>query len=70
MLDPHIEPSAVKHIPEQIQLIEKLIEKGNAYASEDGSVYFSVKSYVKRLHNTNFISKCAIIFLKRKSNLP
>ena len=45
MLDPHIEPSAVKHIPEQIQLIEKLIEKGNAYASEDGSVYFSVKSY-------------------------
>ena len=45
MLDPHIEPSAVKHIPEQIQLIEKLIEKGNAYASEDGSVYFSVKSF-------------------------
>jgi cysteinyl-tRNA synthetase len=45
MLDPHIEPSAVQHIPEQIQLIEKLIENGNAYASEDGSVYFSVKSY-------------------------
>jgi|TARA_B110000116_G_scaffold272450_1_gene297734 cysteinyl-tRNA synthetase len=45
MLDPHLEPSAVQHIPEQIQLIEKLIEKGNAYASEDGSVYFSVKSY-------------------------
>ena len=45
MLDPHLEPSAVQHIPEQIQLIEKLIENGNAYASEDGSVYFSVKSY-------------------------
>ena len=45
MLDPHIEPSAVQHIPEQIQLIEKLIESGNAYPSEDGSVYFSVKSY-------------------------
>ena len=45
MLDPHIEPSAVQHIPEQIQLIEKLIENGNAYTSEDGSVYFSVKSY-------------------------
>ena len=45
MLDPHIEPSAVQHIPEQIQLIEKLIESGNAYPSEDGSVYFSVRSY-------------------------
>jgi cysteinyl-tRNA synthetase len=45
MLDPHIEPSAVQHIPEQIQLIEKLIDNGNAYPSEDGSVYFSVKSY-------------------------
>ena len=45
MLDPHLEPSAVQHIPEQVQLIEKLIENGNAYPSGDGSVYFSVKSY-------------------------
>ena len=41
----HIEPSAVEHIPEQIELIEQLIDKGNAYVSEDGSVYFSVGSY-------------------------
>ena len=45
MLDPHLEPSAVQHIPEQVQLIERLIENGNAYPSGDGSVYFSVKSY-------------------------
>ena len=45
LLKPHLEPGAVDHIPEQITLIEQLIEKGNAYASEDGSVYFNVGSY-------------------------
>ena len=30
LLNPHIEPSAVEHIPEQIELIEQLIDKGNA----------------------------------------
>ena len=47
LLNPHIEPSAVEHIPEQIELIKQLIDKGNAYVSEDGSVYFSVRSYPK-----------------------
>jgi len=44
-LTPHIEPSAVEHIPHQIKMIENLIEKGNAYASEDGSVYFKISSF-------------------------
>mgnify|MGYP000005831619 CR=1 FL=1 len=44
-LPPHIEPSAIDHIPQQIAMIEKLIEKGHAYASEDGSVYFKVASF-------------------------
>ena len=47
LLKPHIEPSAVEHIPEQIELIKQLIDKENAYVSEDGSVYFSVSSYPK-----------------------
>ncbi len=42
---PHIEPSAVEHIPHQVAMIEQLIEKGHAYASDDGSVYFRVASY-------------------------
>ena len=33
---------AVEHIPQMIALIEKLIEKGFAYKSDDGSVYFNV----------------------------
>lgn len=45
MLAPSIEPSAVAHIPQQIALVEKLVEKGHAYATEDGSVYFRVNSF-------------------------
>lgn len=44
-LPPHVEPSAVGHIKEQIELVEKLMEKGHAYRSEDGSVYFRISSY-------------------------
>lgn len=44
-LPPHIEPSAVEHIPQQIVMIEELIEKGHAYAADDGSVYFRISSY-------------------------
>ncbi len=44
-LTPHIEPSAVAHIPEQISMIEQLVDKGHAYASDDGSVYFRISSY-------------------------
>ncbi|MGJ8676630.1 MAG: cysteine--tRNA ligase [Akkermansiaceae bacterium] len=44
-LEPHTEPSALAHIPEQIDMIESLISKGNAYASDDGSVYFKVTSF-------------------------
>lgn len=45
LLPPHHEPSAIDHIPQQIALIEQLIEKGHAYQSEDGSVYFNVPSF-------------------------
>lgn len=45
LLPPHIEPSAVEHIPHQIEMIRDLMEKGHAYASDDGSVYFKVSSF-------------------------
>lgn len=45
LLPPHVEPSAVAHIPDQIALIERLLQKGVAYRSEDGSVYFSVRAF-------------------------
>ncbi len=37
-------PAATDHIPEMIALIEILIQKGHAYHSDDGSVYFSIAS--------------------------
>ena len=43
-LAPTVEPRATEHIPEMIDLIERLIETGHAYAS-DGDVYFSVRSF-------------------------
>lgn len=45
LLQPHIEPSAVEHIPHQITMIEELVEKGHAYRSDDGSVYYKVSSF-------------------------
>ena len=35
-------PAATDHIPEMLELIQKLFDKGLAYQSDDGSVYFSV----------------------------
>ena len=45
LLAPHVEPSAVEHIPHQIAMIQTLIERDHAYQGADGSVYFKVDSY-------------------------
>ncbi|KRB77812.1 cysteine--tRNA ligase [Nocardioides sp. Root190] len=44
---PTYEPAATGHIPEMIVLIERLIERGHAYAAADssGDVYFDVRSW-------------------------
>jgi len=41
---PDISPRASGHIPEQIAMIQRLIDKGHAYVV-DGNVYFDVRSY-------------------------
>ncbi len=38
-------PRATGHIGDIIRLVETLIEKGHAYATPDGDVYFSVRSF-------------------------
>jgi len=45
LLPPHVEPSAVAHIPHQIQMIETLIDRGHAYQAADHSVYFKLASF-------------------------
>jgi cysteinyl-tRNA synthetase len=44
-LRPHVEPSATGHIREQVDMIEVLMRKGNAYRAADGSVYFRIGSF-------------------------
>ncbi|MEO0794714.1 MAG: cysteine--tRNA ligase [Verrucomicrobiota bacterium] len=39
---PHIEPRATDHIAEQVEMVERLLNKGFAYVGGDGSVYFKV----------------------------
>jgi cysteinyl-tRNA synthetase len=47
---PHLTPRATEHIPDIIELIEKLTERGLAYKAPDGSVYFSIDNYQKAGH--------------------
>ena len=44
-LRPHVEPTATGHIREQVDMIECLMRKGNAYRAADGSVYFKIASF-------------------------
>jgi len=50
-----VQPRASENINEMIVFIEKLIEKGNAYETERGDVYFSVKTFPEygKLSNRN-----------------
>ncbi|MDR2513243.1 MAG: cysteine--tRNA ligase [Puniceicoccales bacterium] len=45
LLPPHVEPSAIAHIPLQVGMIQKLLASGHAYTATDGSVYFKVSSF-------------------------
>jgi cysteinyl-tRNA synthetase len=47
VLEPSYEARATGHVPQMIELIERLIERGHAYPAADGSgdVYFDVRSW-------------------------
>ncbi|MDJ0466298.1 cysteine--tRNA ligase [Streptomyces sp. H27-C3] len=51
-LPPTYEPRATGHIPEMIEMMRGLIERGHAYAA-DGNVYFDVRSYDGYLELSN-----------------
>ncbi|MGW9351344.1 cysteine--tRNA ligase [Nocardiopsis flavescens] len=46
-LPPTVEPRATGHVPEMVELMQRLIDAGHAYAADDGSgdVYFDVRSF-------------------------
>ncbi|MBU2969329.1 cysteine--tRNA ligase [Pseudoalteromonas sp. C2R02] len=45
MLRPDVEPTVTDHIPEIIEMVERLINKGHAYVAANGDVLFSVSSF-------------------------
>ncbi|MDZ7664491.1 MAG: cysteine--tRNA ligase [Desulfotignum sp.] len=45
VLRPTMAPKATEHIDHIIEFVEKLIEKGKAYAVDDGNVYFSIDAF-------------------------
>src|ERR1700733_5612058 len=46
ILPPDIEPRATGHIESIINLIKRLLDKGNAYVSDNGDVCYQVDSFV------------------------
>jgi len=44
LLEPVARPRATEYVPQMIELIQTLLEKGNAYETDDG-VYFSVMTF-------------------------
>lgn len=52
---PDIEPRATEHIEGMIKMIEELIEKGHAYHSNGGDVFFEVRTFPEygKLSNKN-----------------
>ncbi|AUG78057.1 cysteinyl-tRNA synthetase [Kitasatospora sp. MMS16-BH015] len=51
-LRPSVEPRATGHVPEMIEMMRTLIEKGHAYEA-DGNVYFAVTTYPDYLELSN-----------------
>ena len=45
MIPANVYPKATEHIPGMIRMIEQLLKKEFAYEEDDGSVYFSIRSY-------------------------
>ena len=40
-------PAATKHIPEMVDLVQSLLDKGLAYKAEDGNIFFKISAFPK-----------------------
>ncbi|ANC32565.1 cysteine--tRNA ligase [Isoptericola dokdonensis] len=45
VLPPTYEPRATQHMPQMIELMDRLVERGHAYATGPGNVWFDVRSW-------------------------
>jgi cysteinyl-tRNA synthetase len=42
---PNVMPRATAHIPQMVELIQKLLDGGHAYRTDDGSIFFRIASW-------------------------
>ena len=47
MTPPDVVPRATEHIPQIVGLVQRLIDKGHAYRTPDGSIFFRIASWPK-----------------------
>ena len=45
VLPPTYEPRATQHVPEMVALMQRLVERGHAYTTGEGNVWFDVRSW-------------------------
>ncbi|WP_402468203.1 cysteine--tRNA ligase [Isoptericola aurantiacus] len=45
VLPPTYEPRATQHVPQMIELMQRLVERGHAYSTGPGNVWFDVRSW-------------------------
>ncbi len=45
MTQPDVEPRATEHIPEIVDLVTTLLDRGHAYRTDDGSIFFRIASW-------------------------
>jgi cysteinyl-tRNA synthetase len=45
MTRPDVLPRATEHVPEMVALVERLVEAGHAYRTDDGSIFFRIASW-------------------------
>jgi cysteinyl-tRNA synthetase len=45
MTEPDVLPRATEHVPEMVELIERLLAAGYAYRTEGGSIFFQISSW-------------------------
>ena len=45
MTTPDVLPRATAHIPQMVALVEALLERGHAYRTDDGSIFFRIASW-------------------------
>ena len=55
VLSPSIEPRATGHIPEQIEMVEQILENGLAY-ERNGSVYFDTLKFAEKTNQYGVLS--------------